>query len=145
MEKEQSRSIKFRGCCQCGKNCRNRFCSRNCYYRHKKENIYPGQFKHGHSGLVEANNPNWKGAKAGYQSIHNWLYLRLGKPKECGHCGSGEKKRYEWANISKKYKRDVTDWIRLCVSCHRKYDGHGFKGWMTRRSINARNSFQGVG
>lgn len=31
-------------------------------------------------------------------------------------------KRYEWANISGEYKRDRSDWVMLCPSCHRKID-----------------------
>lgn len=27
-----------------------------------------------------------------------------------------------WANISGKYLRDITDWVRLCVSCHKYFD-----------------------
>lgn len=30
--------------------------------------------------------------------------------------------RYEWANISGEYKRDRSDWVMLCPSCHRKID-----------------------
>jgi len=25
-----------------------------------------------------------------------------------------------WHNISGEYKRDVSDWIRLCAKCHKK-------------------------
>ena len=35
----------------------------------------------------------------------------------------GGKKMYHWANISKSYKRNRNDWLRLCVPCHMKYDG----------------------
>jgi len=57
-----------------------------------------------------------------YTSLHSWVVRRLGKPKICYHCKSKTKKRYEWANIDHKYRRDVRDWIRLCTSCHRQYD-----------------------
>lgn len=30
--------------------------------------------------------------------------------------------RYEWANISGEYKRERSDWVMLCPSCHRKID-----------------------
>ncbi len=33
-----------------------------------------------------------------------------------------DKKRYEWSNKSGKYLRNVIDWQRLCIKCHRKYD-----------------------
>ena len=35
-----------------------------------------------------------------------------------------DKKRYHWANISGEYKRDLTDYKRLCVSCHRYFDSY---------------------
>jgi hypothetical protein len=31
-------------------------------------------------------------------------------------------KSFQWANISKKYLRDFSDWMQLCASCHAKYD-----------------------
>ncbi len=32
------------------------------------------------------------------------------------------KKMIHWANISHKYKRDLDDWIEMCVPCHKAYD-----------------------
>lgn len=66
--------------------------------------------------------PNWKGDDAGYQALHAWVRLRKGKPSVCEKCGTTDAKKYEWANISHEYKRDVDDWIRLCTSCHRYFD-----------------------
>jgi hypothetical protein len=93
-----------------------------------------GHFLKGHSETKGKNNPQWKGAKAGYFSIHDWVKLRLGRPKLSAHCGTTTAKKYEWANISKKYERNIKDWLRLCTSCHRKYDGHSIKAWQTRRA-----------
>lgn len=28
--------------------------------------------------------------------------------------------RYHWANISKEYKRDFSDWMQMCPSCNLK-------------------------
>jgi hypothetical protein len=67
---------------------------------------------------------NWKGSNVGYGALHQWVRKELGKPSKCERCGSTEAKRYEWANISLESKRDLSDWERLCVSCHRK---EGFK------------------
>ena|SRR3990167_10777734 len=67
-------------------------------------------------------NHQWKGNKVGYTALHQWLYKRLGQPKMCGHCGKSDALRYEWANISGKYLRDVKDWIRLCKKCHCAFD-----------------------
>lgn len=65
-----------------------------------------------------------------------WVELHKGKPSLCEHCGTTEAKKFEWANISKKYKRELDDWIRLCTKCHRKFDGHHIKMWQTRRKLN---------
>lgn len=65
---------------------------------------------------------NWKGDGVGYQALHTWVRKHLGTPKQCSHCQATHKKKYEWANISRQYKRELTDWVRLCTSCHRKYD-----------------------
>lgn len=72
-------------------------------------------------------NVNWKGDQVGYTALHEWITRILGAPNKCEHCGTLVAKKYEWANISKKYKREKSDWIRLCTSCHRIYDGHGIK------------------
>lgn len=73
---------------------------------------------------IGENNPNWKGDKAGYLAKHMWAYKNLGKPDVCEHCGKSGLSGYSinWANKSGKYLRKVEDWLRLCVSCHRKYD-----------------------
>lgn len=66
----------------------------------------------------------WKGDFVGYRSLHNWVVLHRGTPDTCEHCYkvglSG--KKIQWANKSHQYKRELTDWIRLCVPCHRRYD-----------------------
>ena len=66
----------------------------------------------------------WKGDKVGYSGLHKRIRQELGKPETCEHCGkSGLKgKQIHWANKSGKYLTLHTDWLRLCVSCHRKYD-----------------------
>jgi hypothetical protein len=77
-------------------------------------------FKKGEVKFVGKNHPNWKGDFTGYHALHSWVNRWLGKPDACKNCGkSGLKGRQiHWANISGKYLRDLTDWIRLCVKCH---------------------------
>lgn len=66
---------------------------------------------------------NWKGDSVGYKCLHDWVKKRLGKPENCCNPQCGHKSSiFEWANKSGKYKRDIKDWIRLCRSCHRKFD-----------------------
>ena len=56
--------------------------------------------------------------RPGYRSLHLWVERRLGKRQECWECGTTEDRRYHWANISGEYKRETSDWRRLCVPCH---------------------------
>lgn len=70
------------------------------------------------------NNHGWKGDDIGYPGVHTWLrdnFKKGGICKECGRTGLRGHKIH-WANISKTHKRDIKDWVELCVSCHKKYD-----------------------
>lgn len=64
----------------------------------------------------------WKGESAGYVAKHSWIVKHYGKANHCEKCNTKNCSRYEWANISGEYKRDVSDYIQLCPSCHRKMD-----------------------
>lgn len=66
--------------------------------------------------------PLWKGDDVQYSGLHDWVVLNLGKPSKCDHCGTESNRKYHWANKSREYKRNISDWIRLCVPCHIKYD-----------------------
>ena len=92
-----------------------------------------GWFKKGHGfigggakdgQLANEKNPMWKGEKVSYTGLHIWVTKNLGKPRYCTNCQDATKpdRSYHWANISHAYKRDLSDWIRLCSSCHKKYD-----------------------
>ena len=66
----------------------------------------------------------WKGDDVGYHALHAWVVRHKGKPTKCEHCGKDGLKGHEihWANKSGKYLRNLNDWLRLCVKCHKKYD-----------------------
>jgi transposase len=66
-------------------------------------------------------NSYWKGDDATYAAFHYRVEACRGKPHYCSACGTMDKNRYEWANLTGKYS-DVNDYARMCVSCHRKYD-----------------------
>lgn len=70
----------------------------------------------------QENNSIWKGDDVGYRGLHDWVRRQLGRPTKCEYCGKDNltKHKIHWANKSHKYKRDVTDWIRLCAKCHKK-------------------------
>ena len=63
----------------------------------------------------------WKGGSVGYQGVHHWIrkHKGLASKRKCVFCSKQAK---EWANIDGKYRRRVSDYISLCVSCHRRYD-----------------------
>lgn len=70
-------------------------------------------------------NNKWKGndiCHKGNKSLHQWVKRQLGSPNKCEHCGTTQKRMYHWANKSHEYKRELSDWIRLCVPCHKKFD-----------------------
>jgi hypothetical protein len=64
----------------------------------------------------------WKGDNVGYIALHAWVARQLGKPKHCSYCHTETAKKFEWANISGCYKREISDWVRLCTKCHRLFD-----------------------
>jgi hypothetical protein len=68
-----------------------------------------------------------------YRAMHSWVQRQLGTPNICKHCGIKDSRRYDWANISKEYKRNLNDWIRLCHRCHFIYDDVANKAWKTRK------------
>lgn len=76
------------------------------------------------------NNSGWKGKTVSYSGLHKWLAREFGKATKCENrekkilsfvCRNIDNK-YQWANKSKKYKRDINDFLQLCTSCHCRYD-----------------------
>ena len=57
-----------------------------------------------------------------YEAVHYWIRKNYGKATHCEKDPSHKSTQYEWANISGEYKRDISDYIQLCPSCHRKMD-----------------------
>ena len=76
-------------------------------------------------------NHSWKGDAASYQALHLRVEAALGKPQRCSRCAATEG-RMEWANLTGEYQ-DVTDYARMCVSCHRKFDA-------ARRALTGRRT-----
>jgi hypothetical protein len=73
----------------------------------------------------------YKGDEVSYASLHGWVKRVKGLPNTCEACGKDATHpdvfRVEWANKSHLYKRELDDWIALCMKCHRAYDkdSHG--------------------
>lgn len=130
-------------CHQCGKEfeyypCmhkvkKRRFCSLRCY---EDSNVriknlgsrFTGR-KHKESSIRKCKNtwktkihPGWKGDSASYITMPQWVRRHRGTPQKCDHCGYDKSDRkYEWANVSGRYLRDLDDYKRVCLQCHRKH------------------------
>ena|SRR3990167_654594 len=83
------------------------------------------EFKKGQT--ADEKNAAWKGDNVGYVALHKWVARKRGKPQQCEHCKTTKAKQFDWANKSGKYLRNLNDWLRLCVSCHHKYDNTNLK------------------
>lgn len=59
-----------------------------------------------------------------YVNVHKWIKKQKGEPNKCEKCGyyNESNLKVQWANKSQHYLYDINDWLRLCVSCHQKYD-----------------------
>ena len=88
-----------------------KYCSASC--RSKDGNFGAGEL-----------HDNWKGDKVGYWGVHKWRQRNLPKTGICQHCHRSGLSNWSihWANISYTYKRDNSDWMELCQSCHRLFD-----------------------
>jgi len=78
----------------------------------------------GKQKISEENSHLWKGDNVKYRALHCWVERQLGKPGVCEDCGKISSKQHtmHWANINGLYKRIISDWRRLCVKCHKKFD-----------------------
>jgi hypothetical protein len=84
--------------------------------------------------------PNWVGDDAGYAAVHSRLRRLRGRPARCAHCGS-EGSQIQWAldwsrvtdvryeEVRRRgrvdrlpYSVSPSDYIGLCLRCHRAFD-----------------------
>jgi hypothetical protein len=71
---------------------------------------------------LKEKNSSWKGDDASYGALHYRVEKERGKPCSCIMCNTTDiSKRYEWANLTGNYQ-NIDDYVRMCVSCHRKFD-----------------------
>ena len=101
------------------------------YWKGKKfSKTYKEKLSLAHIGKqADEKHPLWKGRKVGYTALHDWVGRKLGVPNKCSNCGTTNSPRFEWANISGKYKRDLKDYWRLCRKCHHRFDQISLKRW----------------
>jgi len=96
---------------------------KNCYSKNTLEKM--SKIKKGK--YADKESWEWKGNDVGYRGLHSWVTKHLGKAHRCELCKLNKipkkfKRYFQWANISHKYKRNLKDWIQLCIKCHKKYD-----------------------
>lgn len=84
----------------------------------------------------------WKGDKAGKLAMHKWIERKFGKPNYCEHCKRTDRKKYEWCSNDHKYSRNIEDYMRLCTSCHRKYDIRFLTKWKYKNCIVCGNGIK---
>ena len=80
--------------------------------------------------LKGKNNPLWKGENVSYRVLHKWIVKNLGQPTKCEKCGKDDLtgRQIDWANKDHLYKRNLSDYMRLCRKCHNEYDiEHGLR------------------
>jgi hypothetical protein len=117
----------YRKCNQCNKHIKNKYksqikqktCSHHCQLignKYRLGKMPANAWKKGETSGPA--NVNWRGANPSYGALHDWVSYHLGRPKLCENCNSVDHTRYEWANISGEYRRDLIDWVRLCKTCH---------------------------
>lgn len=127
---------------------RYKFCSPRCYWNSmkgiKKEYVFTkehrekiskakkgqgcseetkrkiSQANKGHKGLRGKESPNWK-ENVGYGTIHDWIRNNYGKPFGCDQCHRQIRSQYALVR-GKTYERKRENFIKLCSSCHWKYD-----------------------
>jgi hypothetical protein len=78
-------------------------------------------------GVTGEKHPRWNPDRNSYFVLHDWVKKQLGKPDTCENCNKSNLygKSIDWANISGEYKKDISDWARLCKSCHALFDNIG--------------------
>lgn len=135
---------KCRGCCSKGNQHRLGIKQPEWFAEQKRQEMLGNSYAKGHHrplNLVEADKErlqgntlrkgykadkvaNWRGDKVGYYALHHWIYREYGRPDTCEHCQTAglTGHKIHWANKSGEYLRDRADWLRLCASCHKRYD-----------------------
>lgn len=107
-------------CMDCNKLIKSHLAKRckQCFYKLKK-GVKPKHFE-----VAGYYKKQYFGTASYYTEIHSWIKKQAGQPNKCMRCGLVSNSNYKihWANKSGEYKKDINDWIRLCASCHRKYD-----------------------
>lgn len=75
-----------------------------------------------------------------YDALHSRIRRKYGNAPLCTLCDNRNNYRLEWALIKgREYTFNINDYIPLCASCHRKYDGNVGKVGMRKTYIPSLN------
>lgn len=74
------------------------------------------------TGRTDDKSTRWKGEDVSYSGLHHWVRKKLGKASKCEKQDKTCAGEFQWANISHQYKRDLSDYMQLCISHHVRYD-----------------------
>ena len=102
------------------------FCSRICHGKSLR-GIHPPNTPEIEKRRIAASIKASSKDELTYDSLHKWIRRKQNHPKQCEHCGvQGKLSHGSWtidnANKSGKYLKDLSDWLALCSTCHKKYD-----------------------
>lgn len=90
-----------------------KYCSNKCYWKSLVGRKHSEETK---KKMRKANigkkRWGWKGNNITYRTLHRWITKHKGNPEICEHCGTiRDKKRFHWANIDHRYRRNLDDYI----------------------------------
>lgn len=114
---------------RCSKECQYKYAQRPSGLNYTKHKDNPTSFQPGH---IPWSKDKILKEEITYKALHKWVAKHRSKTQTCSHCPASEVYT-EWANISREYLRDLTDWMELCRACHRKYDSGEFRGLATAK------------
>ncbi len=85
----------------------------------------PLRFVKGHNHRLPPGVPR-ADSLPGYDAVHKWANRHRPRTGTCEHChrnvGTRNGSGTQLANKSREYRYDVSDYMELCRSCHRRYD-----------------------
>lgn len=98
---------------------------------YNKGKKYPGRINSGSFKRVD--NPS---KSALLKRAHDWIRRQSDEPDECWHRHLGNcSKTFQWSNVSNKYKEEISDWQKLCIRHHKKYDLKKYDKWTNQTSF----------
>lgn len=100
----------------------------NPMYGKKMTEETKAKMRAAHAKRLQTHNyTDFKAGRTQYVDVHKWAYRYWGAPMTCEFCNETKQSNYSihWANISGEYKRERSDWLRLCAKCHYHYDRNG--------------------